>query len=487
MKKLDQNRTPLFDAIKDYHRRNVIPFDVPGHKHGKGISEFAEYVGDTILEIDVNAMECLDNICNPIGVIKEAEDLAAAAYGGKSAFFLVNGTSSGVQTMIMSVCNPGDKIILPRNAHKSVINGTILSGAIPIYIQPEVNEHLGIAMGVTTESVSQTIAQHPDAKALFLIHPTYYGAVSDIKKIIEIAHHNGMLVLTDEAHGAHFNFHSECPISGIEAGADMTTVSSHKTGGSLTQSSMLILNNDKIDAQKVKSVLNLTQTTSASYLLMISLDIARKQLAVNGKDILSRILDISRYARSEINKIGGYYTFGKELAGMPGVYDVDESKLGIHVKELGFTGYEVERILHNEYNIQVELADLYNILCIISVGDQKDSVDALINALKEIKARYGKERTGGIVPQKLLVNPEAIVSPRDAYYSLKRVVLLEEAVGEVSGEAVMSYPPGIPIINPGERITQEIIDFIKVLKEQNCSLQGTEDPYINYIKILGHE
>lgn len=485
MTEMDQNKTPLFDALKAYNKSKVIPFDVPGHKHGVGLPEFAEYVGSKVLEIDVNAMECLDNICNPIGVIKEATDLAAAAYGGDYAYFLVNGTSSGVQAMIMSYCHPGDKILIPRNAHKSAIGGIILSGAIPIYIQPEIDERIGIAMGMSMEKVRIAMDEHPDAKAIFLINPTYYGAVSDVREIVKLAKKRDMAVLVDEAHGAHMSFHPELPIGGIQVGADMSAISTHKTGGSLTQSSLLVLNNEKLDVQKVKSIINLTQTTSASYLLMASIDVARKQLAIRGEELLEKVLELSRYGRDKINEIGGYYAFGKDLIGNPGVHDFDETKLGVHVKELGLTGYGVERILRSKYNIQVELADMYNILCIISLGDRKESIDALINALREIKEKYGKPGRGKSIITPPLKNPEVIISPRDAYYSIKRVVKLRDSIGEISGESVMAYPPGIPVVTPGEKITKELVEYIEALKAQKSMLQGTEDPYVDYIKILG--
>ncbi|MDK2918679.1 MAG: arginine decarboxylase [Candidatus Petromonas sp.] len=484
MKIIDQNRAPLFEAMKEYHKRNVVPFDVPGHKHGIGIREMTDYFGKTMLELDVNAMKCLDNICNPIGVIKEAEDLAAKAYGAEHAFFLVNGTTSGVQAMIMSVCEPGDKIILPRNAHKSAVTALILSGAVPIYIQPEVNEDLGIAMGVSVKEIEKTIEEHHDARAIFLINPTYYGATSDLKSIVRIAHENEMAVLVDEAHGAHMKFHDELPIEAMDAGADMCAVSTHKTGGSLTQSSLLLLREGLVDAKTVKTTLNLTQTTSASYLLMGSLDVARKQLATRGKEMLERVLELSRWARYEINKIEGLYAFGKELVGSPGVFNFDETKLGVNVRSLGITGFEAYDILRDEYNIQVELADMYNVLAIVSLGDTKESLTALVEALKDISIKH-RENEEIKLTKGILKNPEVIVSPRDAYYSRKKIVRLEDAVGEVSGESIMAYPPGIPVVTPGERISKEMIEYVKALKEEKSLLQGTEDPYVEYIKVLG--
>lgn len=484
MERLNQNRAPLFEAMKEYHKKNVIPFDVPGHKHGIGIKEMSDYFGLAMLELDVNAMKSLDNICNPIGVIKEAEELAAKAYGAEYGFFLVNGTTSGVQTMIMSACSPGDKIILPRNAHKSATTALILSGAIPVYIQPEINDELGIAMGVSIDEVRKTIKDHPDAKAIFLINPTYYGATSDLKSIINIAHENDMAVLIDEAHGAHMKFHNELPLEAMDVGADMCAVSTHKTGGSLTQSSLLLLKEGLIDAKSVKTNLNLTQTTSASYLLMGSIDLARKQIATKGNEMLSRVLYLSRWAREEINKIDGLYAFGKELIGTKGVFNFDETKLGVNVKKIGLTGFEVYDILRDEYNIQAELGDMYNILAIISLGDTEQSLKALINALEDIAKKYKKSK---IIKGKraILKNPEVIVSPRDAYYSRKKIIRFEEAVGEVSGESIMTYPPGIPVVTPGERITKEMIEYVVRLKEEHSLLQGTEDPYIEYIKVLG--
>ncbi|MFZ5968607.1 MAG: aminotransferase class I/II-fold pyridoxal phosphate-dependent enzyme [Bacillota bacterium] len=484
MKKLDQSRAPLFEAMQEYHKRNVVPFDVPGHKHGKGIPEMVEYFGAPMLELDVNAMKCLDNICNPIGVIRDAEELAADAYYADHAFFLVNGTTQGVQAMIMSVCEPGDKIILPRNAHKSAVTALILSGAIPIYIQPEVNEDLGLAMGVSVESIERAIARHPDAKAIFIVNPTYYGAISDLKSIVQIAHRYGMAVLVDEAHGAHMNFHPELPDDAIALGADMCAVSTHKTGGSLTQSSLLLLREGIVDAKKVKTTLNLTQTTSASYLLMVSIDLARRQLATKGEDILTEVLGLSRWAREEINKIDGLYSFGRELIGTPGVYHFDETKLGVNVRNLGLTGFEVYDILRDDYNIQAELGDMYNVLAIISVGDTQESLSALVEALKDIAVKYRRDEEVKLT-KGILENPDIIVSPRDAYYSEKRIVKLEDAVGEISGESIMAYPPGIPVVTPGEKISREIVEYIKVLKEEESLLQGTEDPYVNHIKVLG--
>jgi arginine decarboxylase len=309
---LDQNTTPLFNAVRKYVEDKVIQFHVPGHKQGRGIGELREFIGEKALQMDANGMQDLDYANNPTGVIFEAEKLLASAFGAQNAYFLVNGTTAGVQAMILSACEPGDKIIIPRNAHKSTIGGIILSGAMPVYIQPEINEKLGIAMGITEENLKKAIKENPHAKAVFAVNPTYYGVVSDLKSIVRIAHRHSMAVLVDEAHGAHMMFHDEFPLTAMEVGADMSAASMHKTAGSMTQSSVLLLRSNVIAPDRVKQVLNLTYTSSASYLLMCSLDIARKQIATKGSDMLEETLQLARWARDEINKIEGLYAFGKE-------------------------------------------------------------------------------------------------------------------------------------------------------------------------------
>ncbi len=483
MNKSIHYKTPLFDAIKQYVNTKTIPFHVPGHKQGRGIPELTAFMGDTALQMDTNGMKGLDYINNPCGVIAEAQALYAEAFGAHQAYFLVNGTTSGVQTMIMSACSPGDEIIIPRNAHKSTIGGLILSGALPIYVQPEINEKLGIAMGVTVESIIEAIRKHPHAKAVFLINPTYYGYASDIKNIVSIAHQNNMAVLVDEAHGAHMYFHPDFPLPALYAGADMSAASMHKTGGSMTQSSVLLLKSDLISPDRVRQVLNLTYTSSASYLLMCSLDVARKQLAINGKKLLSETLAIVREARHEINRIEGFYAFGKDIVGQPGCYNFDETKLSIHVRLSGYTGYQLEDKLRDNYNIQVELSDLFNIMALTTIGDQPENLDVLIKALKNISGRNSLHpfKNYPLIPY----NNDMVVSPRDAFYSTKKAIALDEAVGEIAGENIMAYPPGIPVVSLGEKITQDIIDYIKILKMENCHLQGGIDPLVNYISVLG--
>lgn len=478
----NQNKTPLFDALKELRDRNMTHFDVPGHKKGKGITQLVDYFGTAMLECDVNSMLCLDNLSKPTSVIKDAEKLLAKAFESENSFFLVNGTSSGVQAMILSACNPGDKIILPRNVHKSAVNALILSGAVPIYIKPEISIEHGMAMGITIDSLKEAISNNPDAKAVFIINPTYYGITSELKEIINISHLNNMAVLVDEAHGTHFYFSKKLPDSAMALGADMSAVSLHKTGGSLTQSSALLLNEGIIKKNTVKTILNLFQTTSASYLLMSSLDVARQNLAINGESILNEVIIISENARSLINEIPGMKCFGKELIGQPSVYNYDVTKIAVNVSGIGLTGFQVYDILRDEYNIQIELGDVYNILAIVSLGDCEKSLNNLVEALRDISKNCKKEILN--IEHYKSMDHFVILSPRKAFYAKKITVKLENSIGKISGESIMAYPPGIPVVTPGEKITKEIIEYIKLLKSNRTLITDSEDPNVDTIRVL---
>ncbi len=479
---MNQNRTPLFTAVKNYVEDRVIQFHVPGHRQGQGLPELAAYIGQRVLQMDANGMPDLDYINNPGGVILEAEKLLADAFSAQKAHFLVNRTTAGVQAMIMSVCNPGNKIILPRNAHKSAIGGIILSGALPVYVQPEINVELGITMGVPAASYEKALKANPDARVIFVINPTYYGYTSDLENIIKIGHQYGAAVLVDEAHGAHMYFHEDFPATAMQLGADISAASMHKTGGSLTQSSILLYKSDVISSERLQQVINLSCTSSASYLLLCSLDIARKQLAVQGRSMFQQVLEIARQTRDEINRRGEFYAFGKELTGTPGCFGFDESKLGINIRCSSLTGYQLESKLRRNYNIQMELSDLHNILGIVSLGHRYEDLDALTHALQDIarQHQYRKARPCPTMPD----FPEMVVPPQQAFYSGKKRVRLSEAAGEIAGEMIMAYPPGIPAICIGERISHDFIDYIQILKEEKCELQGFADPSIEYIQVL---
>ncbi|MDD9149048.1 MULTISPECIES: aminotransferase class I/II-fold pyridoxal phosphate-dependent enzyme [unclassified Sporolactobacillus] len=481
MKQLSQERAPVLEALNRYKSMRVVPFDVPGHKRGKGNRELTDFLGERCLTVDVNSMKPLDNLCHPVSVIKEAEELAAEAFGARHAFFMVNGTTSAVQSMVMSVCKRGDKIIMPRNVHRSAINALILSGAIPVYVNPGVNTDLGISLGMSFADVKQAILENPDAKAILINNPTYYGICSNLKAITELAHWHGMRVLVDEAHGTHFYFGKDLPPSAMSVGADMAAVSMHKSGGSLTQSSLLLINND-VSEGYVRQIINLTQTTSGSYLLISSLDISRRNLALRGSEIFQRVTDMAAYAREEVNGIGGYYAFSRELINGDTIFDFDVTKLSVHTLDIGLAGIEVYDLLRDEYDIQIEFGDIGNILAYLSIGDRKLDLERLVSALSEIKRRYTKDKTGMLSQE--YIKPQIILAPAEAFYAESEPLPLEESVGRVCSEFVMCYPPGIPILAPGEKVTPEIVEYIQYAKAKGSFLTGTQDSQVSQIRTI---
>ena len=451
MDKEQQMRAPVYEALEKLKKRRVVPFDVPGHKRGRGNPELVELLGEKCVSLDVNSMKPLDNLCHPVSVIKEAEELAAEAFRAEHAFFMVGGTTSSVQGMVLSCCKAGDKIILPRNVHKSVINALVLCGAIPVYVNPEVDVKLGISLGMQVSEVERAILENPDAVAVLVNNPTYYGICSDLRSIVRVAHEHHMLVLVDEAHG------------------------------SLTQSSLL-LTGKGVNWEYVSQIINLTQTTSASYLLMSSLDISRRNLALRGKESFAKVAQMAEYARDEINSIGGFYAYGKDMVNGGSVYDFDVTKLSVYTRDIGLAGIEVYDLLRDEYDIQIELGDIANILAYISIGDRIQDIERLVGALADIKRLYSKD------PAKMLnteyINPKVLVSPQVAFYSQKESMPVRQTAGRICGEFVMCYPPGIPILAPGEMITPEIIEYIVYAKEKGCSMQGTEDPEVENLNVL---
>jgi arginine decarboxylase len=478
------DRAPIYEALKKLIDDQTIPFDVPGHKRGKGNPLLQEFLGEQVLHYDVNSSKTIDNATHPTGVIREAEILMADAFGADDAFLMVNGTTSAVQAMVMAACQEGDKIILPRNVHKSAINALILSGAVPVYINPGIDRRYGISLGMSVEDVRTTIEENPDAKAIFIINPTYYGVCSNISEIVKIAHEYEMLVLVDEAHGTHLYFGEDdsVPRGGLQLGADMCALSLHKTGGSLSQSSALLVNSQRISPRYVRSIINITQTTSSSYLLLASLDLARKQLALKGKEMIAHARDLSRYAHKAIKEIGGYIVLDENLINGDTVYDYDITKLGINVSNIGLSGFEMGDILRDEYKILIEYGDASNFMCIISLGDTQENLDKLIAALKDIKEKYATDKID--IAKTEFISPQVWISPREAFYARKMAVKFTESEGLVSGEFIMCYPPGIPVIAPGEIISAEAIEYILYSKKKGSVITGTEDLTNEYINIL---
>lgn len=474
---LMQETTPLLSALLAYSEDDVACFDVPGHKRGQGMPILQHAFGEQLMRIDTNSAPRIDNVANPNGVIAQAQQLLAHAYDADEAFFLTNGTTSAIHVMMMSTLGPNQKVLLPRNIHKSAVNALILTGATPIYVQPKVNSKTGISENITLDMVKVVHEKHSDLRAVFLLNPTYYGFVSELSAIVSYCHAHDIVVLVDEAHGAHLHFHAEFPQSAMQAGADMSSVSLHKTGGALTQASALLVNTKRISAAKVQQTINMLQTTSSSYLLMGSLDAARQNLVINGNQQLTKTLEYVTYARKCITSIPGLSCVQSHST-----QQTDRTKLGICVRGLGLSGFEVYEYFWKYEKIQLEMADMDNVLAIFSLGETQEHVDRLINAFKRLSNRSNNiEVTNkAYIP----LQAEVVYTPREAYYAKKIAVPIEQAVMRLSGESILAYPPGIPIITPGERITAEIITYIKTLQLQQAYLTDHHDSTLATILVI---
>lgn len=480
-----QNHCPLLEAIEKYVDSHPVPFDVPGHKMGRLKTALSDYIGEKVYNFDVNAPIGLDNLYHPRGVIKEAEDLFADAYGADEAIFSVNGTTGGIMTMIVGIIDAKEKIILPRNVHKSVINALILSGGFPIFVAPDVDQETGIANGVPTENYIKAMDENPDAKALFVVNPTYFGVTSDLKAICEAAHEHGVIVIVDEAHGAHLQFNDIMPYSAMEAGADISSMSMHKTGGSLTQSSVILVNKARINFSRIQRVFAMFSSTSPNHILLASLDAARKKLVFEGKTLLDRALALADYARQEIDKIKGFYCFDKSYCDRPGRFDFDLTKLVINVSEVGLSGFEIFKLIREQSNIQLELGEVSEVLAVVSIGTTKEDIDRLIKAFRHISDEYYENTETRKVPHFRYEYPELVVRPREAFHAPSKIVLLENSIGEISAESLMVYPPGIPIAIPGEVITSDALELVEFYEKSGGVLLS--DSPDGYIKVIDQE
>lgn len=482
----------------DYVDSGVIPFHTPGHKQGIGMPRaFREFVGDNVLSIDLTQIRGLDDLLSPKDAIAEAQALAAEAYGASQSYFLINGSTSGNQAMMMAALDPGDVVALPRNAHKSALGALVMSGVRPIYMQPEVDEALHMDHTVTPETVTKTLDTYPDVKAVYVVSPTYYGVAADLVRIGEIAHERGKLFLVDEAWGAHFHFHPALPISATAAGADLCINSTHKMLSAMSQCAMLHRCGDRVDQGRLEAVLKLFLSTSPNLVMVASLDVARMQMATEGAALLSRTIEIADDSRKRLNKIPGIYCFGRELIGNPGVFDFDPTKVTVTVKNIGYTGYEAEEILRRRYNVQLELADLFNCLALYTIGTTTQAADKLVTGVREL-AREDRPvdvfSPSGVLERRLKTGtyqmpkiPKMRLLPREAFLAETETVVFKKSAGRICAEVITPYPPGIPVISPGEEITKEIIAYLDLEMRAGVHMQGPFDKELKTIRVVKAE
>jgi arginine decarboxylase len=484
--KLNQHQTPILDALQVWVDKSHAPFYTPGHKRGVGMNQaLKDRWGADIFAWDLPELPGLDNLQAPAGIIQTAQELAAEVFGAQQTWFLVNGSTAGVIAAILATCGEGEKIILPRNIHSSAIAGIIHAGAIPIFIAPAYDAHLDLAHSITPAAVKFALEQHPDAQAVMLVYPTYYGACGDLAAIAEIVHSYQIPLLVDEAHGAHFGFHPDLPPAALAAGADLAVQSTHKLLGSLTQSAMLHVHSDRIDPNRITQALRLIQSTSPSYLLLASLDAARHQMALSGRELMTETIELVNIARSKISQIPQLSVL--ELSSpTPGFKYLDPTRLTVTVTGLNLTGFAADEILSERFGIVAELPSLCHLTFIISLGNTRADIDRLITAFAELALNYHQD----IALDLPSVNPpdciltETAITPRQASRSPHVRIAIDHAIGKISAESICPYPPGIPVLIPGEIITTGAIDYLKQILQLGGEIVGCTDPDLQSIDII---
>lgn len=479
-----QERTPLLDVLLARAKRNVTSFHTPGHKNGQGIDpKLRAFTGRNVYKLDVTVFPEVDSLHDPVGPIKKAQALMARAYGVKYSQFLVNGSSVGNMAMLMSACHPGDSVILSRNAHKSTLSGIIMSGVWPIWIQPKIDQHLDVIFDSDAAQVEEALRQFPEAKAVFVTSPTYHGVATDLKKIAEICHARGKLLLVDEAHGPHLKFHKDFPMSAVEAGADLCVQSTHKILSALSQGSVLHMNSEGVDISRVRKILSLLQTTSPSYVVMASLDAARKQAFFQGEKIFGRLIRLAEKARERVNRMQRIYCMTQGEIRAKG-YDLDVTKLTLNVTRTGLSGHELERRLAFQYGVQVDCADLFNLIAIMGIGTTRQDIEKLLTALEDIDQKDPGEEKNWVL-QLPSLSTEMVMTPRDVFLQRRaKRVPLSKAAGHISAQTLTPYPPGIPVLIPGERITQEIQDFLLDMAHKDIRVSGQETEELRTVKVV---
>ena len=480
---------PIAEAMRKYREDGALAFHTPGHKQGLGAHPLLrELITEKGLREEVSLMEELDDLHEPSMCIAEAQKLAAELYGAGQAYFCINGTTGAVQAMLLGTLSAGDTVLVPRNAHRSIIGGLILSGARPVYLQPELDERLGIPVGISLEALQEAVAAHPEAKAVVLVYPTYYGTTVDLRAIADFLHSRKMLLLVDEAHGPHLPFSEELPQEAIAAGADAAALSTHKILGSMTQTSMLLVNKEtKLDRERLRESVSLLQSTSPNQLLLASLDIARLQMAEQGRELVGRAVALSQKLRQSINGLTGLWSPGPEDFASSGACGLDSTKITVQVKDLGISGLEAEHYLRFEQKVQCELSDAWNLLFIISYADGEKQVARLLEALRALcgyAGKLGNEPLREGLPPKANLWQETELTPREAFFAVKEQVPLAEAAGRISAEQVMFYPPGVPLLVPGERISRELLAYLKAQQELGRKVVGPEDTALETLKVV---
>ena len=477
---------PIAEAVLRYAGLGVLPLHTPGHKGGRGAHPLLHsFFTEEGLRADVSLSAELDDLHAPTGCIRAAEEMAAEAYGADAAYFMVNGTTGALHTMLLAALAPGDVLLVPRNVHRSVVGAMILTGVRPVYMQPEIDTRLGIAMGVSFAAVERAVQEHPEARAALLVYPTYYGVATELREIADLLHAHDMLLLTDAAHGAHFAFSEELPPSAMAAGADLSAESTHKLLGSLTQTSMLLARDGRVSADRIRAASGIMQTTSPNEILLASLDLARVQMAEGGAERLASAIRCAHELRRRINELTGLWAFGAERMGAPGMAALDPLKLTVQVTGLGLTGFAAEEELRRR-GVAVELADARNVLLLLSYADGARETERLLAALRDMASECAPMciSRGAAAFLALPSIPRMGMEPRAAYFAPHECVCVEVAEGRIAAETIVFYPPGIPVLAAGDVIDGATLSYLSAMVAAGARVVGAADTSLRTLLVI---
>jgi len=478
----EQQEIPIYAALLKHLAGGYAHLHVPAHRQGHALPFLWKQLGQEIFKMDLTELPGLDNLHQPGGAIARAQALAAELYGAERTFFLVNGTTAGLQALLMALCRPGEKLVVPRDSHRSVLAGLVLSGADPVYIMPSMIAEFGIPGGTKAESTAHVLERNDTVRGVLAVYPNYYGVSAGLEDLARLVHQAGKPLVIDEAHGAHFPFHPRLPKGALACGADAAVQSMHKMGGSLTQSSLLHLRGDRLNTGLVASALALLQTSSPSYLLLLSLDLARHQMAVGGRNLLDRSMEMAYEVREALSQIPGLRVLTEQH--LSAGHSLDPTRITISGAGLGLTGYRLAGLLAEKHGVQVEMADFYNVVAVISIGTTFDDCRRFIRGLKEIARIFTRFRKRLPAFPEPLPLPAKRMTPRQAWFSDSREVPLACCTGLISAEWVAAHPPGIPVICPGEEFTPEIVEYLQLLKGGGASVIGTADGMLEKVKVV---
>ena len=483
---MDQSKAPFYTRMQEFAASESVMFSTPGHKRGRGLDASGQTMFGAALGVDVPHGGGIDTPHFSWGLLRRAERLAAAAHGGDDARFLVNGSTTGNLAMLLATCGPGDEVIISRMLHKSLLAGLVFSGARPVYLTPAFDARHNLPLDTSPDVVAVALRDHPGAKAVILVSPSYVGVTSDLNQIATISHDAGVPLLVDEAWGPHLHFHPDLPMSAIAAGADASVSSTHKMLGALTQGSTLVVREGLLDIERLHTVVDMVQTTSPSVLIFGSLDASRRQMALDGERLLDGAICLAERVRAAVDGIDGLSAIGPDLvAARPGAaFDVTRVMVDVH--ELGMTGYEAEEVLRDDHGVMVEMSDLMSVLFLITIGDDERSIDRLIGGLRALPDRRQASRHGDLPRStgSLLFGGEVVLTPAEAFRADSEAVSPDAAAGRVSVETITPYPPGIPIVTPGERIRPEVIDYLRAGIAAGMHISGLSDPSFERLRVV---